>query len=152
MHAVVEKKEEMVRVLTSELTGGALNWAAGMCNCVEMDICADYPCFWDSVHVNRDTYSRYSPTTKWELGGPIIDREGISFSGTKNNKHQVAWVGSVADYALATKTYGDTNLIASMRCYVSSKMGPEIELPLALWNTSMEIIKPNKLISNRRAL
>lgn len=64
----------------------------------------------------------YSPSTQWEHGGPIIDREierlmhcssvpGMQWHATNNARGGF---------------YGDTGLIAAMRAYVASKYGEEV--------------------------
>jgi len=66
---------------------------------------------------------------KWEHGGPIIEREGISIV---QQGDAAEWVGSVYNYAeddWHLHTSGPTPLIAAMRCYVASKLGDDIELP-----------------------
>ena len=51
-------------------------------------------------------------STNWGHGGPIIEREGIEICPIGNGEF-----------------YGDTPLIAAMRCYVASKLGDEVEIP-----------------------
>jgi hypothetical protein len=92
---------------TSELTGAALDWAVAKCE------------------GTRALWWEYSPSQKWEQAGPIIEREkiAIDFDGD-------AWCASDNRKPLAN--YGPTPLIAAMRCYVSSKLGDEIDLPKEL--------------------
>ena len=71
----------------------------------------------------------YSPSTLWKQGGKIIERERIQvvFRVTDGNGGGY-WVAA----NLFTDTYGysgATPLLAAMRCYVSSKLGPEVEIP-----------------------
>lgn len=66
---------------------------------------------------------QYHPSTDWAQGGPIIEREGI-FSGPHCDIF-IAWTGG-------TRWEGPTQLIAAMRCYVSSKLGDEVEVPEVL--------------------
>jgi len=61
----------------------------------------------------------------WMLGGPIIEREGLSvepFKGRANDWRCFEFkVGHV--YA------GPTPLIAAMRCFIASRLGDEVEIP-----------------------
>lgn len=69
-------------------------------------------------------------TTDWAQGGPVIEREKID----------IVWEGNICqaesenlsaddeDYRYGLG-YGPTPLIASMRCYVTSKLGDEVEVP-----------------------
>jgi len=67
--------------------------------------------------------SPYHPSTDWAQGGPIIEREGISWHcGNKTSWHAYA-------YGSAKNISGPTPLIAAMRCYVASKLGNEVEIP-----------------------
>ncbi len=63
------------------------------------------------------------PSTDWAFGGPIIEREGISWHcGNKSSWHAYA-------YGSAENINGPTPLIAAMRCYVASKLGDEVDVP-----------------------
>ena len=71
----------------------------------------------------------YSPSTKWEQGGPIIEREGISLRrepaggwyAFKPFDHPDAADMFPFNHCLAWDAGGDTALEAAMRCYVESR-------------------------------
>ena len=87
----------------SELSGEALDWAV-----IHASRCSAYDPETDK------------PSTDWEQGGPIIEREGIAIYLYGDGEWQ----------AVLEKEYeGPTPLIAAMRCYVASKLGEEIEIP-----------------------
>lgn len=96
-------------IKTSELTGAALDWSVRHAQSGKAPI--DYA-------PNRDNFS-----TCWNKGGPIIEREGISWHcGSKTSWH--AYVcGSFENFS------GQTPLIAAMRCYVATKLGDTVEVP-----------------------
>jgi hypothetical protein len=102
---------------TSELQGAALDWAVMKCE-VGNDI--DY--VWKHV---IDT------TIDWAQGGPIIEREKCI--ATLERLNGGSWrVQAPYDRAQdrpGPYYYGPTPLIAAMRCYVSSKLGDEVEIP-----------------------
>lgn len=82
----------------------------------------------DAEHLLEiETSSYYCPSTSWGVGGPIIERERINLraSGAGN------WVSSTHDVPHPKRVvqYGDTPLIAAMRCYCCSKLGDEIDIP-----------------------
>ncbi len=113
---------------TSELTRHALNWAVAS---IELSGHDDYTNVL-MVTVGDDNDWKYSPSTDWSQGGPIIERENISIvrEGDAGN-----WVASVYNYAEADwhlHTEGTTPLEAAMRCYVASKLGDEVEIPTEL--------------------
>ena len=62
--------------------------------------------------------SRYSPSTNWAQGGPLIEREMLEI------RNEV-WGGF---NAMGNGCYGDgpSILIAAMRCIVASKYGEEV--------------------------
>jgi hypothetical protein len=57
----------------------------------------------------------------WSQGGPIIERERIHL-----DEGHGLW-GALHSYEYSS--FGHTPLIASMRCYVASKLGDEVEIP-----------------------
>jgi hypothetical protein len=94
-----------MKVKTNELSGAALDWAVG-----QADECEFAPV-------------EYS--TRWEFGGQIIEREGIDlqYQGGETD----VWAADI--FNADSMIYGDTPLIAAMRCYVASKLGDEVEVP-----------------------
>ena len=95
-----------MKVKTSELTGATLDWAVG-----QADECDLAPV-------------EYS--TKWEFGGLIIEREGISVYFENGDWHAKAQSKPVTYYDYSP-------LVAAMRCYVASKLGDEVEVPEELY-------------------
>lgn len=82
-----------------------------------------------SIRDNNGAPSEWAPSTNWGQGGPIIQREMM----TLHPRPQCAplwaaqvFVGPAA--ALPVYGYGETPLIAAMRCYVVSKLGAEVDL------------------------
>lgn len=64
----------------------------------------------------------YSPSTKWDQGGPIMEREGISV--VQQDREPPEWSAfKNREHGVPTLTYGPTPLIAAMRCYIKSKLG-----------------------------
>lgn len=74
---------------------------------------------------------KYSPSTDWAQGGPIMTRERIS----RTIDHSGLWIAYWTD----GYTEGDegrkwmqcdrSELVAGLRCYVASKLGDELEIP-----------------------
>ncbi len=84
----------------------------------------------------------WSPSNYWEHGGSIIDQERISchplhISGTTESGAEVAVPNGWACFytprlswqSVRFRQAGTTLLIAAMRCYVTSKLGEEVEVP-----------------------
>lgn len=70
----------------------------------------------------------WHPSTDWEQGGPIIERESMTLTPFDDK-----WEARCkSDIPLAVKFIerrGPTPLIAAMRCFVASKLGDEVEIP-----------------------
>lgn len=71
------------------------------------------PPYYDAAN----TAARYS--SRWEIGGPIIEREGITIQRVTDS----LWDAFVHRVHHAD---GPTPLVAAMRCFVASKLGDEI--------------------------
>ena len=70
-------------------------------------------------------------STDWAQGGPIIERAGISL--TQQAHEPGLWWASFCgalDFGQHNNAqYATTPLIAAMRCYVSSRLGDDVEVP-----------------------
>ena len=99
---------------TSELTGLALNWAVAKCEGAEYK---EGFLFWYDHEGAKRQIKPYPYSTDWAQGGPIIEREGLTLD---------QW----DDYPRwrSGNSYGQTPLIAAMRCYVASKLGDEVDV------------------------
>lgn len=92
---------------------------------------------------------------KWEAGGPIIEREGISVIRgndryTDEKVYEPEWAACIGQHSAeftygsqgddygrnyqidGSATVGPTPLVAAMRCFVASRLGTEIEIPKGL--------------------
>lgn len=112
-----------MKIKTSELTGPALDFAVSK---------ADNPPGQDGWGWwERDEQGflfdplnecRYSPSTDWAQGGPIIEREWISIWQVGKNYWK-------ADLSGLCSNDGPTPLIAAMRCYCYAKLGEYVDIP-----------------------
>lgn len=79
----------------------------------------------------------YTPYMGWDMFGDIVEREGIDIycNVPTNRKHKdVAWRGSwAAQYHRcgieSERYYGNTAIIAAVKCFIAHKLGENIELP-----------------------
>ena len=118
-----------MHIPVSKLTGAALDWAVAQAQGLDYEIVDGtvvtgakryeansandyYGCEFDEV---------FAPSTDWAHGGPIIERVI-----TKIEDYGDSWG---AEGPNAPERFGQTPLIAVMRCYVASKLGDEIEIP-----------------------
>lgn len=108
---------------TSELTGAALDWAVAKCEGKENT--------WGRSRLKPyEYYQGVSCSTDWAQGGPIIEREKVCVAwlskqdlGMEPEHYCVAHIDGI--YCC----YGQTPLIAALRCYVASKLGDEVDVP-----------------------
>lgn len=80
--------------------------------------------------VDMRTGAYFRPPTDWSQGGPIIEREKITLAYLKV-EGVIRWEARYFDDAGRFRSceYGPTPLIAAMRCYVTSKLGGEVDVP-----------------------
>ena len=114
---------------TSESTKAVLNWAVAKCEGATDEWSSDAPFFWDGVPCIRigGHDVNYRPSTDWEKGGPIIEREGIEICRLDNGEWRAQL--HAKGFGPYCRQYGPTPLIAAMRCFVVSKLGDEVNVP-----------------------
>ena len=98
---------------TSELIGEALDWAVLKAQGQ------------DFTNFNIKYMDAYPFSTDWAQGGPIIERECIDLQYQGGDSD--IWAADMCGNE--SSVYGNTPLIAAMRCYVASKLGDEVEIP-----------------------
>ena len=108
-----------MKIKTSELQGAALDWAVAKCEGVTILPKKRGGCY---VTLDRGETILLRYSTDWSQGGPIIEREELSSLKCYNHNE---WECNNGDIFCE----GPTPLIAAMRCYVTSKLGDEIEVP-----------------------
>jgi hypothetical protein len=112
-----------MKIKTSELIGKPLDYA----------VC--YALYGEQAkYIMKHAKHVHKYGSDWSHGGPIIEQEGIWLRGphdaTKPNGvvvlHIDCWYAHINHQHTQN---GPTPLIAAMRCYVSSKLGDEVEIP-----------------------
>ena len=103
---------------THQLVGAALDWAVAKAEgYLDMGVA-----YIRNGVVDVFYFDNYSPSTDWAKAGLIIERERINL-----------WCNGTGDWE--AKQYGkhvmwaSTPLVAAMQCYVSTKLGDEVEVP-----------------------
>ena len=104
----------------SELSGAQLDWAVARAEerFDELDFEAIPPQFRGNI----------SYSTDWALSGPIIEREGIEVGPQIRS----GWQSTVWKNNRPISSQGPTPLVAAMRCYVESKLGEKVDLPVEI--------------------
>jgi hypothetical protein len=103
---------------TSELTGIALDWAVAKCGFVQGT----------ARSLITSEVKPYS--TDWAQGGPIIEREEIDITCI-DGPEEIKWkaIRLTRNKKSVHVLKGSTPLIAAMRCFVTYKLGDEVEIP-----------------------
>lgn len=116
-----------MKVKVAEASGVVLDYMVARCD--QPDWTEEDALLW----IQDDEY-RYHPSTNWSQGGPIIEREELhwGFGGMRDGKRNC--LGQKRGY-WQKPTLGPTPLIAAMRCYTSSRLGEEVEVPDELLET-----------------
>lgn len=118
-----------MKIRTSELQGAALDWA--VCKAEDDGLAAARIQYPDLMKY----FNKVSPSTYWDQGGPIIEREKLSV-GTRYTNYHIYHDADVLCWARdpigGFLKYGPTPLIAAMRCFVASRLGDEVEIPVEL--------------------
>ncbi|CAB4121124.1 Bacteriophage P22, NinX [uncultured Caudovirales phage] len=142
---------------TSELSGAALDWAVAKCEGRKMQrnpmgpqgghgwwIWEETPSGQGGILLDKSVYmalgpyirpktrrdgEKFSPSTNWAQGGPIIDREGFAFEFDSESESFIAFYPTKQS---SPEGVGDTHLLAALRCYVASKVGDELSVPSEL--------------------
>lgn len=77
----------------------------------------------------RQDRQEFSPSTNWEHGGPIIEREEINIVAPSLDSVEWERLWSADQHERQEIYYGPTPLIAAMRAFCASKLGDEVEVP-----------------------
>lgn len=133
-----------VEVKTSELADVALDWVVAKCEGHKINV--GFRNLTYTPKGKRTLYA-YRPSTNWAQAGPIIEREQIGFrppctrrlvSGAVLSDKSDGWFATIytecpdGESLPNVSRYGQTALIAAMRCYVASKFGDTVQIPAEL--------------------
>lgn len=127
-----------MKVKTSELTGPALDWAVSIAEGFkphQLYYGGGSKSLFTRVFDEDGNPNGYMTgpdrlySQKWEAGGPIIERERIRIDCPWNPGpfEATCKIDGVTGW-----TKGSTVLVSAMRCYVSAKLGDEVEIPKGL--------------------
>jgi hypothetical protein len=109
---------------TNELTGAALDWAVATCEGRPYSVTLD-----DIKGAPPLVAPIFSPSTSWQEGGPIIEREWLDVTPWPNESDEDLRWQCVQHDSTDCLFFGPTPLIAAMRCYVASRLGDTINIP-----------------------
>lgn len=122
-----------MKIQTKNLTGAALDYAVAKCAGATKLWHDTVATWW--VELNGEPLAlssgwsarqSWSPSTVWGQGGPIIEKERISVIRDADETEE-SWLG--VSYTSEHNEFGPTPLVAAMRCFVSSRLGEEVDIP-----------------------
>ncbi|WFM72904.1 phage protein NinX family protein [Halomonas sp. CKK8] len=120
-----------------EREGWALDWAVAQITGIELNI-IDIPSgpYIGIKGRTSDGFPRkYSPSTDWSQGGPLIEQHAIELHTNIGEQYgeEERWYAIVPTSASGSRgAMGPTPLMAAMRALVFAKLGEEINLPEGL--------------------
>lgn len=116
----------MVAIQTQDLLGAALDWAAAACEGYD----TAFTSAGDVIILREGVTDYFDPHRNWAQGGPIINREAHNLFKHNGGTEWCCACNVPRDgYTAIVTADGPTPLIAAMRCFVASKLGPTVEVP-----------------------
>ena len=112
----------MKTIKVAKATKLQLDWLVAKCEGVNEEAFHLYYEPTEPADYDSHGYPEFHYSTVWAQGGPILEREGISIYRMTSD-----W--SAAYNPSGATQDGPTPLIAAMRCYVSNRLGNEVEVP-----------------------
>lgn len=130
-----------MKIKTQDLIGAQLDWAVAKCegwtwhtgvsdwfgNEPWLEFVVPGLDHWGGPSIRRRQLWQLAYSTDWAQGGPIIEREKMYLNfGVLGDQ----WETAVPSRTFFTSvSYGETALVAAMRAFVHSWLGPEVETP-----------------------
>lgn len=119
-----------MKIKTQDLIGAQLDWAVAKCEGWECEFSDEVSGPWlipaDGYLNDERPLSGFTPSSDWAQGGPIIEREKMYLNfGVLGSP----WEAVVPSRTFTLVSYGETALVAAMRCYCRSKFGDVIDIP-----------------------
>lgn len=134
MSTLVLEKEN--NVLVEELTGHELDYYVATClgRRAYINKSLDY-CIMEFTEADNATvFRKFSPSTRWAQGGSLIQLNKISIeyygmleNGKETDYSWAAYQGFSQPEVSKTNVFGDSPLVAAMRCIVKLKYGKTID-------------------------
>lgn len=129
---------DLIEVKTADLTGAALDWMVAQVEAVPVAIAA--PHYGTDWRVYKPDFGgKYSPSTDWAIGGPLIAKFQVALipeahDGMEGTEMSERWYADVyyCSGEQYTTEHCDTALIAACRAIVATKFGDSVQVPKEL--------------------
>lgn len=123
---------DLIEVQTSTLAGAALDWAVAQVEGIEVAIAE--PHYGADWRVYRpESGGKYSPSTDWAVGGPLLNKHCTSF-GVVQDGSASRWRSFAykAETGMSRIAGGESILIAACRAIVTLNLGDTAQVPKEL--------------------
>lgn len=118
---------ETIEVNTADLCGPALDRAIAQIEAIPVAIAS--PHYGTGWRIYKPGFGgKYSPSTDWAVGGPLIDKYILEFKFYQAEYPETAWRASAND----GWGEGPTQLIAACRAIVADRLGDTVRIPAEL--------------------
>ena len=117
-----------MKTKTADLTGPALDWAVAKCEGDDEEVFRLFYNPSEPSDYDVHGYPEFHYSTDWSQGGPLLERECLDvrvFAEHGSPDGGPYWI-SERHPAVG---HGPTPLVAAMRCYVTTKLGDEVDVP-----------------------
>lgn len=123
---------DLIEVQTSTLAGAALDWAVAQVEGIEVAIAE--PHYGTDWRVYRpESGGKYSPSTDWAIGGPLLNKHCTSF-GVVQDGSASRWRSFAykAETGMSRIAGGESILIAACRAIVMLNLSDIVQVPKEL--------------------
>ena len=117
-----------MKIKTKDLIRHTLDWAVALCEKKPITLFCGVMLRNGPIlsTTHADPLAKWSPSTYWSQGGPIIERYQLDIEWVTSNRCRASYDWLDEEFY---EGFGPTPLIAAMRCYVASKLGDEVDVP-----------------------
>lgn len=126
---------DLIEVNTAALSGEALGWAVGKAQGLDLHLePPQYGNGWRVFAIYRgdatERCERYDPWSSWELGGPLIQSQGVSLHCPQHDGD--CWAAWITKDGKDVAQGGGLVLPAACRAIVAHELGDTVQVPKEL--------------------
>jgi len=124
-----------MKIKTQELNDAALDWAVAKAADYLSRLGDHWMVTLPGVHARMNFVPGprcvFSPSTRWAQGGPLIEREkfDVVYQAGGRGDEWTCFANDADDDLNSIEAGGPTPLVAAMRCFITSQLGDEVDIP-----------------------
>lgn len=117
----------------SELSGSEIDYWVAKAEGIDDVVIIENTCYVDRKEsaCKMERYKVFNPRENWFIGGPIIEREGITTSPhVVHNDDVIKSWRAFKQWPMnhCPAKIGKTQLISGMMCFIASRIGEEVDI------------------------